>query len=216
MRRYLWTSVGLCMMLSDVQAANYIYTENHGSSTIKVGTRGFTRIAIENDRITKIVCDLNNDAIEMDKDTGQLFIRIPGSSNKPVFMTLITEASATYDLVLLPESKRGKSVILRAKDLNTRSSGLFKLLRDVESGHVEQYKKLPLVEKRSTKVGRADPICQYMASEYRVLKFRTSINHPPTDFYRKGDHFIYVNDEIDKSAKKRDLYVIREIEGRAS
>jgi hypothetical protein len=72
------------------------------------------RFAVANDRITQVFGDQEAYEVQTEESTGQVFLKpTQENGNKPLSITLITEAVVTQDMTLEPQERDATTVILK-------------------------------------------------------------------------------------------------------
>src|SRR3989338_11632144 len=72
------------------------------------------RFAVANDRITQVFGDQEAYEVQTEESTGQVFLKpTQDNGNKPLSITLITEAGVTQDMTLEPQERDATTVVLK-------------------------------------------------------------------------------------------------------
>ncbi|MGL5720273.1 MAG: TraK domain-containing protein [Alphaproteobacteria bacterium] len=83
---------------------------------VLLSSQAMTRIWVKDDRIQQLFGMTEDVVLETDDEHGQIFLKILG--NKPVYVTLVTEAGVSQELKLIPKKKDPEPLMLvsRPKD----------------------------------------------------------------------------------------------------
>lgn len=111
--RCLLTILFLALSLSSAAAKQSLSVRPDGTVTFKVSLTGITRVAIEGDRIRRLVNNGSNFETTNDEETGDLFIRFVGESFVPETGFLITESGATVNYKLASTSSASETVVIK-------------------------------------------------------------------------------------------------------
>lgn len=105
------------LMTTTAQAATQRPLDELKVIEVPISKQDLTRITVKEDRILNVFGVTGEYVLEADEDQGQIFIRPAGlNNNKPIHLTLTTEAGHTQDLRLIPEDKKPEALILKAED----------------------------------------------------------------------------------------------------
>ncbi len=99
--------------VSEAAAKQSLSVRPDGTVTFKVSLTGITRVAIEGDRIRRLVNNGSNFETTNDEETGDLFIRFVGQDFVPETGFLITESGATVNYKLASTSSASETVVIR-------------------------------------------------------------------------------------------------------
>lgn len=82
---------------------------------VSISKDNLNRVAVTNDRITQVFGDEEAYVIQVDENSGQVFIK-PSELNgaKPISLTLITENGHTQDITLKPFEREASTVLLKS------------------------------------------------------------------------------------------------------
>lgn len=79
-----------------------------------ISSDSMNRFGVANDRITQVFGDQEAYEVQIEENTGQVFLKpTQENGNKPLSVTLITEAGVTQDMTLEPQMRDATTVILK-------------------------------------------------------------------------------------------------------
>lgn len=111
--RCLLTILFFAVSVSGAAAKQTLSVRPDGTVTFKVSLTGITRVAIEGDRIRRLVNNGSNFETTNDEETGDLFIRFVGQDFVPETGFLITESGATVNYKLASTSSASETVVIK-------------------------------------------------------------------------------------------------------
>lgn len=80
-----------------------------------ISSDSMNRLSVSGDRIVQVFGDSESYELQADENTGQIFLKPTSQNgNKPLAISLITEAGVTQDLTLEPKEGDAKTLILKA------------------------------------------------------------------------------------------------------
>lgn len=97
-------------------ALKEIHIRNHHQTTLEISKSHPNRFAIKGDRIKELIGGEDSLIIESEEETGQVFLKPknPQALN-PIYITILTENGLTHDLELIPQDKKGESILFYEK-----------------------------------------------------------------------------------------------------
>lgn len=106
--------IGIGYSYAGASASQVIAMDSHKRLEATVAKDYLNRIAVTNDRITQVFGDEEAYVIQVDENSGQVFLK-PSDLNgsKPISLTLTTENGQTQDLTLKPFEKEASTLLLK-------------------------------------------------------------------------------------------------------
>src|SRR3989338_8340081 len=117
-------SLFFLLTLSAVKAALIQTLDESRVIEVPISKEDLTRITVQEDRIRNVFGVTGEYVLETDEDQGQVFIRLPNSSEislKPISLTLTTEKGRTQDLRLIPKDQAAEALILKPLEENQKA-----------------------------------------------------------------------------------------------
>lgn len=108
----IFTTALFCGVTIDASQAIAINSDKRIKAVISCDS--MNRFAVANDRITQVFGDQEAYEVQTEESTGQVFLKpTQENGNKPLSITLITEAGVTQDMTLEPQMRDATTVILK-------------------------------------------------------------------------------------------------------
>ncbi len=110
----VFSVIGIGHSYAGTSASQVIAMDSHKRLEATVAKDYLNRIAVTNDRITQVFGDEEAYVIQVDENSGQVFLK-PSDLNgsKPISLTLTTENGQTQDLTLKPFEKEASTLLLK-------------------------------------------------------------------------------------------------------
>jgi len=118
-------SLFFLLNLSTAKAALIQTLDESRVIEVPISKEDLTRITVQEDRIRNVFGVTGEYVLETDEDQGQVFIRLPNSSEislKPISLTLTTEKGRTQDLRLIPKDQAAEALILKPLEENQKGT----------------------------------------------------------------------------------------------
>jgi type-F conjugative transfer system secretin TraK len=192
------------------------------------------RVAVTNDRITQVFGDEEAYVIQVDENSGQVFIK-PSELNgaKPISLTLITENGHTQDITLKPFEREASTVLLKSDaSLKEKQPGKYEKAEDpvLEKAISAQEKlvtamkmlvsdQLPSMEGREGSRNCPEGVSMVSHKQYQVGPFKgymyevanpteTLMDLEEKTFYLPGDLALSFGKRVLKPSETTKLWVI--------
>lgn len=196
----------------------------------KISAAEPTRIAIEQGRVATMRIREGTVNIDSDEDTGQVFVTVPPGIVKPVSAFLTTVDGKTYTLILQPADIPAESIVIKSNQ--RRSSGnrgtslkttayakvAKKLITVMASDSISDDYEVRDVNKQFALWKEANLTLerQYIGDEFVGERFilsnvsKADMVLDEREFYRKGVHFVALDQLNLAPGSATRLYIVRE------
>lgn len=111
MVKHLLFFLNIFFVSLSVHGLKEIPIRNHYHTTIEISKEALNRFAIKNDRIKELIGGEEALLIESEEETGQVFLKPKNLGANPIPITILTENGLTHDLELIPQDKKGESIL---------------------------------------------------------------------------------------------------------